>query len=154
MSYQEGLNSDPAIASTRDERAATADLLDTLQSLGSCSKFVDCAKAAGFGGLLRGPNYITIFAPEDSAFSRVLGSEDPAGSEDRERLADLIGRHLIRGNVKEVDLRAHSSVKSIAGETLNLERDGATVKVAGARIRRADIPCTNGMIHLIEGTLV
>jgi uncharacterized surface protein with fasciclin (FAS1) repeats len=154
MSYQEGLNLNPTITPTRDESVATADLIDTLQNLGNHEKLIAAAKAAGLEGRLRGPDLTTFFAPDDEAFTEALGSENPADSEEKGRLASILSRHLIKGDVREADLKVNDSVKTLAGDELHIERDGSFVKIGGVRIVRADIPCTNGVIHLIEGTLI
>jgi uncharacterized surface protein with fasciclin (FAS1) repeats len=49
-----------------------------------------------------------------------------------------------------VDLRTTSSVKSMAGVSMPVSRDGADVRFAGAKLVRTDIACTNGMIHILD----
>jgi hypothetical protein len=83
----------------------------------------------------------TLFAPRDEAFQ-------PPASADPE---EYLNGHLLTGASETFDLSRCTSIKSLAGETLPVSDGG--MRVGPARIVRADIPCTNGVIHIVDAEL-
>ena len=51
--------------------ANTSDILDTIQSNGSYTKFLAALKAAGLAETLRGAGPFTVFAPSNEAFKKL-----------------------------------------------------------------------------------
>ncbi len=109
------------------------DLWDTLQAEGRCSRFLEAAGAAQLEAILHGPEWLTVFAVPDEALTQ----------ESDESLRVLVRQHVVRGLQKEADLRTASSLKTI---------DGPPVGIPG-NIERADVVCSNGVIHYVRHPL-
>ena len=80
----------------------------------------------------------------DVEFEQLQGFHAP-GSEDAE---EFLNRHLLTGGFESFDLSRCERVKTIGGQTLPVS-DGGT-RIGGAGIVRANVPCTNGVIHVLD----
>jgi uncharacterized surface protein with fasciclin (FAS1) repeats len=107
------------------------DLWDTLQAQGRFSRFLKAAGDAQLEARLHGPEWLTVFAVPDEVLA----------SENEETLRALIPQHVVRGMQKHADLRVATSLRSI---------DGPQVSVSLDCIDRADIVCSNGVVHVVK----
>ena len=139
MSYQEQTTKDQTVTPTIEERLATHDLFDTAMSDPSLGRFVQWMKDSGMDPVLHGPELVTVLAVRDGAM--------PPGREFVDRAVDQI----LRGAWTESDLRMSSAVKTLKGDPVTILVEGEGARVGGARIVRADIECTNGVLHIVDG---
>ncbi len=128
------------------------DIVDTAVAAGSFTTLVAAVQAAGLVETLKGAGPFTVFAPTDDAFKAL-----PAGTvetlikpENRDQLAKILTLHVLAGKVMAADVTGKMmSPKSVSGEELHVDgTDGVTV--SGAKVIKADIACTNGVIHVID----
>ena len=47
-----------------------------------------------------------------------------------------------------------NSAKTVNGESVTISTDGGTVKINDATVTKADIMCSNGVIHVIDTVLM
>lgn len=141
MSYQEQTTTNQTIAPTRDEKLATHDLFETASADRLLRAFMDLLNATTLKDLLRGPDLLTILAPTNEAFGAA------------ERSVDEVAGYILRGAWTADELRASGSVKTMRGNSLEVSGNDAVTRIDGARVIRADIECTNGVIHVIDGLL-
>jgi uncharacterized surface protein with fasciclin (FAS1) repeats len=113
------------------DKNAVHDLWDTLQANGHCSRFLRAAGEAQLEDILHGPEWLTVFAVPDEALT----------NESDESLRVLVRQHVVRGLQKEADLRHASSLCTVEGPPIQVPFD---------LIQRADIACSNGMIHMLR----
>src|SRR5271165_3492356 len=113
---------------------ASKDMVDTLKS--------------------KGP--FTVFAPTDDAFAKL-----PAGTvenllkpENKEKLKAILLYHVVSGKVEAKDAMKLSSAKTVNGESLNLMAHGDSLMINNATVVKADIECSNGVIHVIDTVLL
>lgn len=132
------------------------DIVDTAISAGSFNTLVAAVQAAGLENTLRGDGPFTVFAPTDAAFKKL-----PAGTvqtllkpENKDKLTEILTYHVVPGKVK---------AKSVAGKTQKVMTvqgskifvDGTHgVKVDGAKVVKADIKTSNGIIHVIDTVIM
>ena len=95
----------------------------------------------------------TIFAPTDEAFASLyetLGVTDP-GELDPDLLEAVLKMHLVENTVKASTAATAGTAPSINDITLNFSLNGneTGLLVNGAAIGPFNIPCTNGMIHVM-----
>ena len=141
MSSQEQTTPDQTISPLRDEKLATHSLWETALADPSLKSFLDLVKAAGLEPLLRGPDLLTVLAPMNEAFER--------GKRPVEHAPD----YILRRALTEDELGASKSVKNLRGELLEIIKEESGIRIGGARVVRADIECTNGVIHVIDSLL-
>ena len=140
-----------------------ADIVETAVSAGQFRTLVTAAQTANLVGALKGPGPMTVFAPNDDAFALL-----PAGTvqnllKDPAALAKVLTYHVVAGRVSAADaLKLTEGGKTVAVETLNGGRLQVSsggllrkkVHVNGAEVTAADIPASNGVIHVVNRVLL
>lgn len=145
--------------------ATPADIIDTALAAGSFNKLISAVIASGLGQTLKSSGPFTVFAPGDAAFAQL-----PAGAltdllkpENLERLKALLTFHVVPGRLSASDLANVQTLTTVSGKSLpvRVEISGLAgsefrgmLQVNGARVARADIACTNGVIHVIDRVLI
>lgn len=137
-------------------KSGSKDIVDTAVAAGSFKTLVAALQAAGLVDTLKGEGPFTVFAPTDEAFAKL-----PAGTvdellkpENKEKLAAILTYHVVAGKVTAAQVMKISSAKTVNGQSLAISSDGGTVMVDGAKVIKADIMCSNGVIHVIDTVLM
>ena len=145
MADQEGLNQDQMVDAGIDEALATRYIDETLEQDPELSPFLELFQRAGLRGYLHGPDLVTLFVPQ-------AGLND-LSSLDEERLSTVLRAHMVGRAITESELRTTTSLLTLEKTDLSISRDGANTRIGDTRIVRADIECTNGVVHLVERPL-
>ena len=132
------------------------DIVDTAVAAGSFKTLVAAVQAAGLVETLKGAGPFTVFAPSDTAFAAL-----PAGTveslikpENKDQLVKILTLHVLPGKVTAADVSGKTmEPKSVGGEALHVDGTNG-VTVSGAKVVKADIACTNGVIHVIDTVLM
>lgn len=103
---------------------------------------------------LRADGPFTVFAPTDSAFTALPVSTLDAVYADPELLATVLTHHVVAGTYHVADLEDGQRLETLAGDELVVSIDGDTVSVDGVEVVAADVPATNGLIHVVGAVLV
>ncbi|KAL5610961.1 hypothetical protein FOBRF1_007078 [Fusarium oxysporum] len=93
---------------------------------------------------------ITVFAPSNSAFAKI--SSIVANFSESE-LAKVMEYHVIDGTVGYSSLLKNGTLKTAAGEKVNIKVDNGTVWVNAAKVIVPDVLIANGVVHVIDGVL-
>jgi uncharacterized surface protein with fasciclin (FAS1) repeats len=148
--------------STRADRSAEAgadkpaDLVETAISNGSFGTLVRALTGAGLVETLKIAGPFTVFAPTDEAFSRL-----PSGTldnflrpENKNELVAILTRHIVPGRISSRDLTGQKiHLKAVEGGELSIDAtDGMSID--GAKVVRADITASNGIIHVIDNVML
>ncbi len=135
---------------------SSQDIVDTAVAAGSFKTLVAALKAAGLVDTLKGKGPFTVFAPTDEAFAKL-----PAGTvdellkpENKQKLIAILTYHVVAGKVTAAQAMKLDSAKTVNGESLKISTDGGTVKINDATVTKADIMCSNGVIHVIDTVLM
>ena len=109
-------------------------------------------QAADLVSTLEGASPFTVFAPNDDAFAKL-----PAGTvenllkpENKAKLQEILKYHVVSGNVMAKDVVSLTSAKTVAGTSLAIAVKGDTVMVDDAKVVKADIACSNGVLHVLD----
>src|SRR5689334_6892915 len=136
--------------------SAQMDIVDTAVAAGSFKTLAAALQAAGLVGTLKGKGPFTVFAPTDEAFSKL-----PAGTvesllkpENKEKLKAILLYHVVSGDVTAAQVVKLSSATTVNGQDLKLTVNGGTVMVNDAKVLKADVPASNGVIHVIDTVLL
>jgi uncharacterized surface protein with fasciclin (FAS1) repeats len=103
---------------------------------------------------LRSDGPFTVFAPTDDAFGTVPAATMDAVFADRELMTAVLTYHVVPGAFAAADLTDGQELETLQGQTLLVTKTGDSVKVNGVDVVAADVPATNGVIHVIGGVLV
>lgn len=146
------------LALTSPASAAEKDIVDTAVSAGSFKTLAAALKAAGLVETLKGEGPFTVLAPTDEAFAKL-----PAGTvetllkpENKSKLVDVLTYHVIPAKAMAADVVRldGKSVKTVQGGAAKVRVVGDTVMVDNAKVIKTDIPCSNGVIHVIDAVIL
>jgi len=136
--------------------AQTRDIVDTAVAAGSFKTLAAALKAAGLIETLKGPGPFTVFAPTDEAFAKL-----PAGTvetllkpENKAKLTRILTYHVVAGKVMAADAAKLTSAKAVSGDTLTIAAGGGGVTIDKAKVVKADIAASNGVIHVIDTVIL
>lgn len=108
---------------------------------------------AGLTETLRGAGPFTVFAPSDEAFKAVPAKTLQELAANPERLKAVLSYHVVAGKVTAAEVKT-GNVKSVQGANLALSKAGTFVTVEDAVVTQADVPATNGVVHVIDKVLL
>jgi uncharacterized surface protein with fasciclin (FAS1) repeats len=112
-------------------------------------------KAAGLEETLSGKGPFTVFAPTDKAFAALPpGTVDELlKPENKEKLVQLLTYHVVSGKMDAASLKS-GDVPSVQGKPITVKVKSKKVMVNEATVTQADVPASNGVIHLIDKVIL
>ena len=142
--------------SHRTTAHASADIVDTAVNAGQFKTLAAALQTAGLVDTLKGKGPFTVFAPTDAAFAAL-----PAGTvenllkpENRDKLVAILTYHVVPGRVTAKQVAGMKSAKTVEGSAVAIRASGGAVTVDGARVAKADVAASNGVIHVIDKVLM
>jgi len=147
------------MAASLPARAGEKDIVDIAASAGSFKTLVAAVKAAGLVDTLKGPGPFTVFAPTDEAFAKLpKGTLDSLlQPENRDKLTAILTYHVVPARATAADVKGMKSGTKVAtanGAKITLRHNSRGVSVNGARVIKADIMASNGVIHVIDRVIL
>jgi uncharacterized surface protein with fasciclin (FAS1) repeats len=130
-----------------------ADIVDTAIGAGQFKTLAKALTAAGLIDTLKGPGPFTVFAPTDEAFAKIPADKLNALLADKAALTKVLTYHVVAGKVLAADVKT-GMVKTVEGQSLNVNVSSAGVKVNDAKVVKTDILASNGVIHVIDTVVV
>jgi uncharacterized surface protein with fasciclin (FAS1) repeats len=132
--------------------AMSKDIVDTAAGAGQFKTLIAAVEAAGLVDTLKGDGPFTVFAPTDEAFAKLPDGtvDDLLKPENKDKLVAILTYHVVPGKIMSGDISGKSTeVKTVQGDMLSVDAtDG--VKVDEAKVVKADISASNGVIHVID----
>jgi uncharacterized surface protein with fasciclin (FAS1) repeats len=136
--------------------SAKQDIVDTAVAAGSFKTLATALQAAGLVETLKGKGPYTVFAPTDEAFAKL-----PAGTvetllkpENKEKLKAILLYHVVAGKVTAAQAMKLSSAKTVGGQNLTISTQDGSVMINDAKVVKADVIASNGVIHVIDTVLL
>jgi uncharacterized surface protein with fasciclin (FAS1) repeats len=136
--------------------AEPMDIVDTAVSAGSFQTLVAAVQAAGLVDTLKSDGPFTVFAPTDEAFAKLPQGtiEELLKPENKSKLQGILAYHVVPGSIKAVDVVQLVSAKTVQGQEIDIAVDGEAVTVDSAKIVKADIHTSNGVILVIDSVML
>lgn len=131
-----------------------SDIVDTAATAGQFKTLLAAAEAAGLVDALRGDGPLTVFAPTDAAFAKLPEGALAELLEDKAKLKSILLYHVVPGAVMAADVVKLQSAASLGGQHLRVTTDDKGVKIDDARVIKADIKASNGVIHVIDSVVM
>ena len=145
------------------------DIVDNAVNSADHTTLVAAVKAAGLVDTLKGPGPFTVFAPVNSAFSKL-----PAGTvetllkpENHDMLVKILTYHVVAGRYSTEALRkqiraghGQATLKTVSGGTLTFMMNGddnimiKDEKGGVANLTIANVNQSNGVIQVIDTVLL
>ncbi|MEQ1752435.1 MAG: fasciclin domain-containing protein, partial [Prosthecobacter sp.] len=79
--------------------------------------------------------------------------DDLLKPENKEKLGKLLAYHVVDGKVMAADVKTMMA-KTANGADLDIKVNGDTVMVNNAKVIKADVKASNGVIHVIDTVLM
>lgn len=137
------------------------DVVDTASSAKGFKTLVAAIKAAGLVDALKAHGPFTVFAPTDEAFDKLEASKPGTIAallkpENKSKLVSILTYHVVSGKYMASDvmkLKSGVHVKTLSGKSVKV-RNKQGVFINNAKVVKADIVCSNGVIHVIDTVLL
>jgi uncharacterized surface protein with fasciclin (FAS1) repeats len=133
---------------------ADADIVQTAVAAGQFKTLAKLLTRAGLVGALEQPGPYTVFAPTDAAFKRVPKATLAALLKNRAKLKAVLLYHVVSGKVTAADVAGLSSAKTLSGKSIRIRLAGGNVFVNSAKVTKADVMASNGVIHVVNRVLI
>ena len=130
------------------------DIVDTAVAAGSFRTLAAALKAGDLVGALKGDGPFTVFAPTDEAFAKLPQGTLDSLLQDKNKLRAILTYHVVPGKVMSTDLVGKKTMaKTVEGTQVSIDAtDG--VRVNNAKVVKADIDASNGVIHVIDTVII
>ena len=127
------------------------------QAAGNFKTFLKAVDAAGLTSTLQKPGPYTVFAPTDTAFSKLPAGtlDDLLKPENKAKLVATLSYHVAAGKYSSADLSKMDEVKTLQGTEVDVDTstDGKIIEIDEAKILGADVEASNGVLHAIDSVL-
>jgi uncharacterized surface protein with fasciclin (FAS1) repeats len=146
----------PASASPQVSAAAATKkyIVQTAVEAGQFNTLTSLLRKAGLVKTLKGKGPYTVFAPTDAAFAKVPQATLDELGEDKAKLRSVLLYHVAGRKLTAAKIVKRRSVKTLNGQRVRIRVCGETVRVGGARVTKADVGASNGVIHVINKVLI
>lgn len=126
------------------------------RNAGLFSTLLTAVEAAGLTETLLGRGPFTLFAPTDEAFGRLPAGtvKDLLKPENREKLVTILTYHVVSGRVTANEASGLRSAETVARQPVRITTSGNDLRINDATVRIADIPASNGIVHVIDRVLL
>ena len=136
---------------------AKEDLIAVAKSAGNFTTFLKVVEAAGLTATLQQPGTYTVFAPTDTAFSKLPAGklEELLKPENKAKLVALVSYHLATTKLTAADLAKTDEIKTLEGTEIDVDvtPDGKVIEIDDAKILGSDLEASNGVLHSIDAVL-
>ncbi|WP_026770466.1 fasciclin domain-containing protein [Asinibacterium sp. OR53] len=131
-------------------------ITDVVSGNASFSLLKTAVVKAGLATTLSGSGTFTVFAPDDNAFQTSGISASTIGSLSSDQLKNILLYHTLTSKIMSADVPAgpNASVKAANGGELFVTKNSSGVFVNGVKVTQADVPASNGVIHVINRVLL
>jgi uncharacterized surface protein with fasciclin (FAS1) repeats len=130
------------------------DIVETAVEAGSFTTLAAALEAADLVSVLQGEGPFTVFAPTDEAFAKLPAGTVEGLLADKEALIKVLTYHVVSGKVMSDAVVNISSAKTVSGIEVPVEVRMGDVFVGGAKVIKADILTSNGVIHVIDTVML
>jgi uncharacterized surface protein with fasciclin (FAS1) repeats len=134
--------------------AAKHNIVQTAVAAGQFKTLTKLLNQAGLAGTLKGQGPFTVFAATDAAFAKVPKATLQALAKDKAKLRAVLLYHVAKGKLTAAQVVKLHSIKTLNGQSLNVRVNHGTVTIGGARVIKANIGASNGVIHVINQVLI
>lgn len=122
----------------------------------SFKTLVAAVKAAGLVDVLSSEGPFTVFAPTDEAFAKLPEGtlESLLKPENKEKLVAILKYHVVAGKVMSQQVVKLKEAATVQGSKVSISTKNDTVMIDKAKVVKADIEASNGVIHVIDAVIL
>jgi uncharacterized surface protein with fasciclin (FAS1) repeats len=130
------------------------DIVETAKAAGSFGTLLKAAQAAGLVDTLKSKGPLTVFAPTDEAFAKLPKGTVEALLEDKDALRAVLTYHVVAGKVPARKVTGMRWAETVQGQSLIVRAGSDGVRIDGAKVIKADVEASNGIIHVIDRVVI
>ena len=133
------------------------DIVDTAVAAGSFKTLAAALTAAGLVDTMKGEGPFTVFAPTDEAFAKLPKGtvEELLKPENKSKLVDILTYHVLSGKVMAKTAVTLDKATALNKKVITLNvKDGKLILNGSSTVAKADIKCSNGVIHVIDTVIL
>jgi uncharacterized surface protein with fasciclin (FAS1) repeats len=134
--------------------AAKQNLVQVAAGSPQFSTLVKLVKQAGLVGALSGTGELTVFAPTNAAFAKVPKKTLAKLAHHKALLKAVLLYHVVKGEVLASKIVKLHSLKTLEGANVRIRVSHGNVYVNRARVIKANVLASNGVIHVINSVLI
>ncbi|AQG79691.1 fasciclin domain-containing protein [Spirosoma montaniterrae] len=148
------------VASCKKDEDTTEPLQTIDQLISTNSQFTILRAAvarAGLSGTLSGNGPFTVFAPNDAAFAAAGFNAAAINALDPGVVGAILQYHVLAGRTESgaIPTAVNTSVQTSAGSSAFITKTSSgSVSINGARVVQANVPASNGVVHVIDRILI
>ena len=143
-------------------KPGTMNVVETAVAAGQFKTLATALQTAGLVETLQGKGPFTVFAPTDAAFAKLPKGTLDGLLQDKAKLTKVLTYHVVAGDVSAADLKSRAdrngyvTLQTVEGSdlTIQLTTKGVSVGREMADVTSADVPASNGVIHVIDAVLL
>src|SRR5512135_3092001 len=143
-------------------KPATMNVVETAIAAGQFKTLATALQTAGLVETLQGKGPFTVFAPTDAAFAKLPKGTLDGLLQDKAKLTRGLTCHVVPGDIRAADLKSRADrngyvkLETVEGSqlTIQLTTKGVSVGKEMANVTSADVPASNGVIHVIDAVLL
>jgi uncharacterized surface protein with fasciclin (FAS1) repeats len=139
------------IVTAQEASAPSTDIVAVASGDADFATLVTALKAADLVAALQGKGPFTVFAPNNAAFAKLPPGalEDLLKPENKKKLAGILKNHVVEGKVMAAGVKS-GEVKTLGHGKVEVLVEDGKVRFGDAQVIAADIPASNGVIHVID----
>ena len=142
---------------SQNRQQSSANIVNKLERMGSFKILLTALETANLKDAVATGGPFTLFAPTDQAFAELLAQLRITAPEllANPDLASILLYHVAPGRQRAGQLLASSTQATLSdGKSLLVVLEGTDVLVNRAKVTRANVPASNGVIHVIDKVLL
>jgi uncharacterized surface protein with fasciclin (FAS1) repeats len=134
--------------------AQPKDIVDTAVAAGSFKTLAKLLGDADLIEVMKRPGPYTVFAPTDEAFAKVPKDVLEGLAKDKAKLQEVLKYHVLTSKWSSADIKLVKQTGTVQGKAVRFGAAGSGLTVNEAKVVKADVDCSNGMIHVIDSVLL
>ncbi len=143
--------------------ASKQDIINTLRSKGSFHKMLQgLEQTYELDNELKGKGPYTVFAADDKAWKKINQADQDTLFGNKKKLDEVLRYCVLKGQSMDSDhlyKMQGQQVQSLEGRLIDVrmtagEKEQAFLFLNESKVKKADIKCSNGIIHVIDAPLM
>lgn len=145
-----------SVITQETQEAEVQDIVDTAVGNEAFKTLVAAVTTAELVDVLKSEGPFTVFAPTNEAFAKLPEGtvESLLQPENREKLVAILKYHVVSGKVMAGDVVKIESAETVQGQSIAIKVEEGTVMINDAKVIKADVECSNGVIHVIDTVIL
>ena len=139
---------------TTSPKMGEKNVVQTAIAAGQFKTLASLLQKAGLTATLEGKGPFTVFAPTDAAFAKVPKATLASLAENKAKLRAVLLYHVVGGKVTAAQAIKLHSARTLEGKSVSIRMSGCKVIVGEATVVKANVPASNGVIHVINKVLI